>query len=45
MPIPTEKLAWMRDLLLKTGNLKSSVDINALVDNAPREAALELIGK
>jgi len=45
MPIPAEKLAWMRDLLLKTGNLKSSVDIDALVDNGPREAALELIGK
>jgi NitT/TauT family transport system substrate-binding protein len=43
MPIPTEKLAWMRDLLLKAGNLKSSVDIKTLVDDGPREVALKLV--
>lgn len=45
MSLPMEKLTWMRDLLVKTGNLKKTVDINTLVDNGPREKALKLIGK
>ncbi len=45
MPIPTDKLTWMRDLLIKTGNLTKPVEINSLVDSGPRERALKLIGK
>ena len=45
MPLPMDKLAWMRDLLLKTGNLKTTVDVNKLVAPGPREAALKLLGK
>lgn len=45
MPIPMEKLTWMRDLLVKTGNLKTPVDMKTLVDDGPREKALKLIGK
>jgi len=45
MPIPAEKLSWLRDLLAKTGNIKLSADIKTLIDNAPREAALKLAGE
>ena len=45
MPLPMKKLAWMEDLLLKTGNLKKPVDITKLVVTEPRERALKLIGK
>jgi NitT/TauT family transport system substrate-binding protein len=45
MPIPMEKLTWMRDLLVTTGNLKKPVDLKSLVDGGPREKALKMIGK
>jgi NitT/TauT family transport system substrate-binding protein len=45
MPIPVEKLTWMRDLLIKTGNLTVPVEINKLIDEAPRKRALELTAK
>jgi NitT/TauT family transport system substrate-binding protein len=45
MPVPVDKLSWMRDLLLKTGNLKSSVDIKALTADEPRQAALKRVGE
>jgi len=45
MPLPMDKLAWMRDLLLRTGNLKATVDLNKIVAPEPREAALKLLGK
>ncbi|MDC7785079.1 ABC transporter substrate-binding protein [Rhodoplanes sp. TEM] len=45
MPIPVEKLTWMRDLLTKTGNLTKPVDVKAMVDEKPRARALELVGK
>ncbi len=45
MPIPMEKLTWIRDLLIKTGNLTKPVNIKTLVDNGPRESALKLIDK
>lgn len=41
MPIPTEKIAWMRDLLVKTGNLTRPVDLKAFVDPSVREQALK----
>jgi len=45
MPIPTDKLAWMQDLLLKTGNLEKKADLKALVDQAPLQKALAKVGK
>jgi NitT/TauT family transport system substrate-binding protein len=49
MPIPMEKLAWMRDLLVKTGNLTKPLDLVKTTDGGPRakalELALELAGK
>lgn len=45
MPIPMEKLAWMRELLTKTGNLTKPLDLAKLTDDGPRAKALELAGK
>ncbi|HVY56725.1 MAG TPA: ABC transporter substrate-binding protein, partial [Xanthobacteraceae bacterium] len=45
MAIPTDKLAWMQQLLVRTGNLKSPSDLKAAVDDGPREKALELSKK
>lgn len=46
MQVPSpEKLTWMRGLLLKTGNLKTSVDVEKLVDGGPRKIALKLVNK
>jgi NitT/TauT family transport system substrate-binding protein len=45
MPIPTNKLTWMRDLLTKTGNLTKQVDFAKLVDGSAREKALAIVGK
>jgi hypothetical protein len=45
MPIPLEKLAWMRDLLTKTGNLTKPVDFAKLADGSAREKALGVVGK
>ena len=43
MPIPLDKLSWMQDLLIRTGNMKTKNDFAKLVDAAPREAALKLV--
>ena len=43
MPVPQDKLAWMQDLLIRTGNMKTKADLAKLVDDAPREAALKLV--
>jgi hypothetical protein len=45
MPIPMDKLAWMRDTLTKTGNLTKPVDLNKLADGSARAKALALAGK
>jgi NitT/TauT family transport system substrate-binding protein len=45
MPIPMEKLAWMRDLLTKTGNLTKPVDFAKLVDGSVRDKALAVVGR
>jgi hypothetical protein len=45
MPIPMDKLAWMRELLTKTGNLSKPLDLTKLTDDGPRAKALELAGK
>ena len=43
MPVPQEKLAWMQDLLIRTGNMKTKGDLAKLVDDAPRVAAAKLV--
>src|SRR5262249_26833436 len=45
MPIPMDKLTWMRELLTKTGNLTKPVDLAKLADGSPREKALAVVGK
>ena len=42
MPIPMNKLAWLRDLLVTTGNLTKPVDLDAFVDGDVRAKALQL---
>ena len=42
MAIPMNKLAWMRDLLVTTGNLTKPVDLDAFVDNDVRTKALQI---
>jgi NitT/TauT family transport system substrate-binding protein len=44
MPVPMEKLAWMQDLLVHTGNLKAPYDLSRLVDTTIREKALAKLG-
>jgi NitT/TauT family transport system substrate-binding protein len=43
LTIPMEKLAWMKELLGKTGNLTKPLDLAKLVDDGPRAKALELV--
>ena len=45
MPIPMDKLAWMRELLIKTGNLTKPLDLVKATDGGPRAKAVELAGK
>jgi len=42
MPIPMNKLGWLRDLLVTTGNLTKPVDLDAFVDADVRTKALQL---
>jgi NitT/TauT family transport system substrate-binding protein len=42
MPIPMNKLAWLRDLLVTTGNLTKPIDLNAFVDPNIRTKALQI---
>jgi len=42
MPIPMNKLAWMRDLLMTTGNLTKPIDLDAFVDADVRTKALQI---
>jgi NitT/TauT family transport system substrate-binding protein len=43
MPIPMNKLVWMRDLLITTGNLTKPVDLDAFVDGDIRARALKIV--
>jgi NitT/TauT family transport system substrate-binding protein len=45
MPIPADKLDWMEQLLVKTGNMDKPFDPAKIIDGAPREKALGLVGK
>ena len=42
MPIPMKKLAWLRDLLVKTGNLTKPIDLDKFVDADVRAKALQI---
>jgi NitT/TauT family transport system substrate-binding protein len=41
MPLPMDKLAWMKELLTKTGNLTRPLDLAKVADGGPRARALE----
>jgi NitT/TauT family transport system substrate-binding protein len=45
MPIPLDKLAWMQELLIKTGNLAKPIDPARIVDDGVRRKALEIVEK
>jgi NitT/TauT family transport system substrate-binding protein len=45
MPIPLDKLDWLQDLLVKTGNLTTKIDVKTIVDDGPRQRALAQVGK
>ena len=42
MPIPMDKLAWLRDLLVTTGNLTKPIDLDKFVDPNIRTKALQI---
>jgi NitT/TauT family transport system substrate-binding protein len=42
MPIPMKKLAWLRDLLVTTGNLTKPIDLDKFVDADLRTKALQI---
>jgi len=42
MPIPMNKLTWLRDLLVTTGNLTKPVDLDKFVDADIRTKALQI---
>jgi NitT/TauT family transport system substrate-binding protein len=41
MPIPMSKLTWMRDLLVRTGNLPKAIDLTSFVDDSVRAEAAQ----
>ena len=43
-PVPMDKLNWIQNLLVETGNLKAPYDLSKLVDTRLREAALAKAG-
>ena len=45
IPVPLEKLGWMQDLLVRTGNLAKPFDLKTMIDAGAREKALALAGK
>jgi NitT/TauT family transport system substrate-binding protein len=45
IPVPLEKLNWMQDLLVRTGNLAKPFDLKTMIDTGARERALALAGK
>jgi NitT/TauT family transport system substrate-binding protein len=45
MPIPLDKLAWMQELLVRTGNLTKPIDPASIVDDSARRKAVEIVEK
>ena len=40
MPIPMDKFAWLQNELVHLGKIKTTMDVNKLIDAKPREAGL-----
>jgi NitT/TauT family transport system substrate-binding protein len=45
MPVPVEKLDWMQNLLVKTGNMAKTFDVRTMIADGPRQQALARVGK
>ena len=43
-PVPMDKLRWMQDLLVRTGNLNAPYDLSKLVDTTLQPEALSRAG-
>jgi ABC-type nitrate/sulfonate/bicarbonate transport system substrate-binding protein len=43
--IPVEKLAYIQEQLLGTGNLSKPFDVKTMIDASAREKALAILGK
>jgi len=40
MPVPEKRMDWMQKLFIKTGNMKTPVDLKKFIDDSVREKAL-----
>jgi NitT/TauT family transport system substrate-binding protein len=45
LKLPVDKLEWMQQLFVRTGNLKEPIDVKSLIAPEPRKRALKLVGK
>jgi NitT/TauT family transport system substrate-binding protein len=45
LKIPNDKLTWMQDQLLRTGNLKSKIELGSILDGSVRDAALRMLNR
>ncbi len=45
MPIPMDKIAWMQDLLVKSGDMAQAGEVSRMVDPSLRLQALEILGR
>ncbi|HEX3502975.1 MAG TPA: ABC transporter substrate-binding protein [Xanthobacteraceae bacterium] len=45
VPIPTDDLQWMNELLVKVGNIAKPLDMTKVIDPKPREGALKLVAQ
>jgi NitT/TauT family transport system substrate-binding protein len=45
VPIPTDKLEWLDNELVKVGSLSKPIDLSKVLDPKPREDALKLIAQ
>jgi NitT/TauT family transport system substrate-binding protein len=45
LPIPTDDLQWMNELLVKVGNIPKPLDMSKVIDPKPREDALKLVAQ
>lgn len=44
LPLPTEKLSWIQDQLVKAGKIKKPLDVKSVIAPQVREKALKLAG-
>jgi ABC-type nitrate/sulfonate/bicarbonate transport system substrate-binding protein len=45
LPIPADRIAWMEDLFVKAGVIKSTVPVDTLIDASVRDDAAKQAGK